>query len=220
VVPFLFANYGKDRIQGGNKYFVLPGVRLHTTRGGFFRLDFGWGHEPWKGEVFPTRQLKVFGGAQVFHWLNVFTLARFARSVYYDEVDPYLGNEKDLTVEISLQPSARFNESVSWNRVVFDRASDGTHVYTVDILNTRTTFQINRELALRAIVQYDSSQHRVLTDFLASWELRPGTVAYAGYGSLIERHGWDGGAFTDDPAGSYRTSQRGFFFKASYIHGF
>jgi hypothetical protein len=220
VVPFLFANYGKDRIQGGNKYFVLPGIRLHTTRQGFFRLDVGWGREPWKGEVFPTRQLKVFGGAQVFHWLNVFTLARVARSVYYDDVDPYLGNEKDLTVEISLQPSARFNESVSWNRVVFDRASDGTHVYTVDILNTRTTFQINRELALRAIVQYDSSQHRVLTDFLASWELRPGTVAYAGYGSLIERRGWDGAAFTDDPAGSYRTSQRGFFFKASYIHGF
>ena len=25
---------------------------------------------------------------------------------------------------------------------------------------------------------------------------------------------------TDDPAGAYRTSQRGFFFKASYIHRF
>jgi len=140
--------------------------------------------------------------------------------VYYDEVDPYLGNEKYLNVEISLQPSARFNESVSWNRVVFDRASDGTHVYTVDILNTRTTFQINRELALRAIVQYDSSKHTVLTDFLASWELRPGTVAYAGYGSLIERRGWDGAAWNEDVPGTYHTSQRGFFFKASYIHRF
>jgi hypothetical protein len=80
--------------------------------------------------------------------------------VYYDEVDPYSGNEKDFTVEVSLQPTARFNESVSWSRVVFDRASDGTNVYTVDVLNTRTTFQINRELALRAIVQYDSSKHR------------------------------------------------------------
>jgi hypothetical protein len=220
VVPFVFANYGKDRIQGGDKYFVLPGIRLHTTRQGFFRLDVGWGREPWAGEVFPTRQLRVFGGMQVFHWLNLFTLARIGRAVYYDEVDPFLGNQRQLNVEVSLQPSARFNESVSWSRVVFDRASDGTNVYTVDILNTRTTFQINRELALRAIVQYDSSKHQVLTDFLVSWELRPGTVAYAGYGSLIERHGWDGTAFTDDPAGRYRTAQRGFFFKASYIHRF
>jgi len=220
VVPFVFANYGKDRIQGGNKYLVLPGIRLHMTRQGFFRVDFGWGNEPWKGEVFPIRQLRVFGGAQAFHWLNVFTLASFARSVYYDEVDPYSGNERALTVEVSLQPTARFNQSVSWNRVVFDRASDGTNVYTVDILNTRTTFQINRELALRAIVQYDSSKHTVLTDFLASWELRPGTVAYAGYGSLIERRGWDGAAWNEDVPGTYHTSQRGFFFKASYIHRF
>ncbi len=48
----------------------------------------------------------------------------------------------------------------------------------------------------------------------------PGTVVYAGYGSIIERKGWDGTSFTDDPAGAYRTSERGFFFKASYIHRF
>jgi len=83
---------------------------------------------------------------------------------------------------------------VSWNRVAFDRASDGTNVYTVDILNTRTTFQIDKHLFLRAIVQHDSSKRQVLTDFLASWELLPGTVVYAGYGSLVERRGWDGWA--------------------------
>ena len=50
VVPFVFTNYGKDRVQGGNKYLVLPGIRLHTTRQGFFRVDFGWGQEPWAGQ--------------------------------------------------------------------------------------------------------------------------------------------------------------------------
>jgi hypothetical protein len=88
------------------------------------------------------------------------------------------------------------------------------------VLNTKTTFQINREFALRAIVQYDSSRKQVLTDFLGSWELLPGTVAYAGYGSLIEERGWNGADWTDVAPMSYRTSQRGFFFKASYIHRF
>ena len=55
IVPFVFSDYGKDRVQGGNTCFVLPGVRLHTTRQGFFRLDAGWGEEPWAGQVFPTR---------------------------------------------------------------------------------------------------------------------------------------------------------------------
>ena len=71
-----------------------------------------------------------------------------------------------------------------------------------------------------AIVQYDSSKKQVLTDFLGSWELLPGTVAYAGYGSLIEERGWNGAEWTEAPPLSYRTSQRGFFFKASYIHRF
>jgi hypothetical protein len=220
VVPFVFATYGKDRVQGGDKWFVLPGIRFHTTRQGFFRFDAGWGEEPWAGRVFPVRQLRLIAQAQALRWLNVYAYASLSRSIYYDTEDPFSGDERNLTLELSLQPSPRFNQSVSWSRVVFDRHDDGSNVYTVDILNTRTTFQINRELALRAIVQYDSSRRQVLTDLLASWELLPGTVAYAGYGSLIEEHGWSGTEWTDSPPMSYRTSQRGFFFKASYIHRF
>jgi hypothetical protein len=89
----------------------------------------------------------------------------------------------------------------------------------VNVLNTKTTFQIDRRLSLRAIVQYDSSRHRILTDLLGSWELRPGTVAYAGYGSLIEKQDWDGTQWLPGK-GSYLTTNRGFFFKASYIHRF
>jgi hypothetical protein len=89
----------------------------------------------------------------------------------------------------------------------------------VDVLNTKTTFQVDRRFSLRGIVQYDSSSHRILTDLLASWELRPGTVAYAGYGSFLERQQWDGNQWRTGE-GSYLTTNRGFFFKASYIHRF
>ena len=103
--------------------------------------------------------------------------------------------------------------------MAFDRADTGERVYTVNVLNTQTTFQLNRHIFFRGIVQYDSSRTRVLTDLLASWELLPGTVAYAGYGSLIERREWDGQQWTPG-AGEYHTSQRGLFFKASYVHRF
>ena len=182
---------------------MLPGIRLHTTRQGFFRLDAGWGQEPWAGQVFPTRQLRVFGGAQLFRWLNVFAHARFGRSIYYDPVDPYSGREQHATgrgqppAERALQPVGLLEP-----RGVRPRRATATHVYTVDILNTRTTFQIDREL-LRCARSCSTTARasEVLTDFLASWELLPGTVAYAGYGSLDRARGWDGSAFTDDPAG-------------------
>ena len=55
----------------------------------------------------------------------------------------------------------------------------------------------------------------MLTDFLASYELRPDTVIYGGYGSLLER-----GAFENEEwipgRGTYET-RRGPFFKESYL---
>jgi hypothetical protein len=218
VVPFVFTRYGRDRIHGGDPWIVVPGVRMHFTRQGFLRLDGLVGDDVWAQQTFRISNWRVIGQSQLTGWLNVNLYTSWGRAVYYAD-EPFLGRQRNLSVGTSLQPSARFNLSLSYDRVAFDRLSTGERVYTVNVLNSRTTLQIDRRLSLRAIVQYDSSQHQVLTDFLASYELLPGTVAYAGYGSLIERRGWDGAAWTDGP-GSYRTSERGFFFKASYIHRF
>ena len=218
-VPFVFAQYGKDRIQDGVPWIVVPGIRMHFTRQGFFRVDTIFGQEPWIGRTFHVNNTRFFGQAQFTRWLNVFAQYFFGRSIFYDPVDPYLGRQRNLYAQITLQPTARLNESVSYNRVTFDRLPTGARVYTVDVLNTKTTFQVDRRFSLRAIVQYESSRSRILTDFLASWELRPGTVAYAGYGSLVERQAWDGSQWIGGQ-GSYMTTNRGFFFKASYIHRF
>jgi hypothetical protein len=60
---------------------------------------------------------------------------------------------------------------------------------------------------------------RFLTDFLGSYELVPGTVAYAGYGSLFERRSWDGQQLLPG-AGDYLNTQRGLFIKVSYLYRF
>ncbi len=218
IVPFVFSRALDDEIQGGKGWFVLPGVRMHFTRQGFFRIDTGWGREPWAQQTFDTRTTRVIAQAQFTRWLNLGSSYQFGRSIYYDTVDPYLGRSRSLSIDASLQPSSRFNQSVSWSHVVFDRLS-GERVYDVDILYSKTSFQFDRRFQLRAIGQYDSSRHQVLTDILASFELIPGTVAFLGYGSSIEERQWDGSAWQPG-AGRYATAQRGLFFKASYIHRF
>jgi hypothetical protein len=219
INPFVFARYGKDRIQDGLPWILVSGIRFNFTRQGFFRLDTIFGEEPWVGQTFRVSNTRVFAEAQITGWLYFNTRVTGGQSIFYDPVSPFSGRERTYYAEIGLQPSARLNQSVTFDRVEFDRASDGERVFTVNVLNTRTTFQVDRRLSLRAIVQYDSSLSRVLTDFLASWELLPGTVAYAGYGSLIEQRAWDGTDWIPGQ-GAYRTSQRGLFFKASYIHRF
>ena len=100
-----------------------------------------------------------------------------------------------------------------------NRASTGERVFTIDIVNAKTTYQFTRATSVRALVQYDSDRRRVLTDLLGSYEPRPGTVLYAGYGSLLEQRDFVDGQWI--PAtGVYRTTQRGLFFKAAYLYRF
>jgi hypothetical protein len=219
INPFLFVRYGKDRIQDGTPWIVVPAIRINLTRQGFFRLDTVYGEEPWVGQKFRISNTRLFGEAQMTRWLRFSTRVTRGRSIFYDPVSPYSGRDRTYNAEIGFQPTPRLSQSVTYDRVEFDRASDGERVYTVNVLNAKTTFQLDRRFSLRGIVQYDSSRHRVLLDFLASWELLPGTVGYAGYGSSIERQEWDGTTLMPG-RGPYRTAERGFFFKASYIHRF
>ena len=69
----------------------------------------------------------------------------------------------------------------------FERQETGEKVFDVHVVNLRNTYQFTPQFLIRAILQYDSSRRRVLGDFLASYELVPGTVVHAGYGSLWER---------------------------------
>ncbi len=219
VSPFTFYRLGKDRIQGGNTWLNVSGVRFFMTRQGQLRLDYMFGREPWLFQIYPINSFRVFTEAQITRWLYFNNRFEFGRAIFYDPVSPFSGNQRRIISEVGFQPTARLNQTFNYERVEFERRATGERVFTVNVLNTRTTFQLDRRFSFRAIVNYDSSRSRVLTDLLASWELLPGTVAYAGYGSLIERQEWDGTVQTLG-TGPWQTSRRGLFLKASYIHRF
>jgi hypothetical protein len=224
AVPFTFTQGGRDRIEGGDELLTVNGIRLHFSRQGFFRIDRSAGREPFAGERFTIGRTRMFGSVQAFGWLALGGNFSTGAATFYDRQDPFQGQSTDFGANVTLQPSARFTEDVSVNRVNFDRDDTGADVYDVTIVNSRTTYQFSRQFFIRGIVQYDSSQRRVLTDLLGSYELRPGTVLFAGYGSLIERRLFaDGRWMTEDEAprdGRYLTTRRGLFLKASYLHRF
>jgi hypothetical protein len=219
VQPFSFTQATHDVIQQGNELFSLAGIRLFFTRQGFFRADYLVGHEPFAGQRFRKDHWRIQSNAQILRWLSFYANANGGYAVFYDPAAPYQGKSTDVSTGFTYQPNGQLSESVDFERVAFDRASTGDRVYTVHILNTKTTYQFTTHFFLRAIAQFDSSKHQVLTDFLSSYELRPGTVFYAGYGSLIEQRDYRDNAWITG-TGSYQTVQRGLFFKASYLHRF
>jgi Domain of unknown function (DUF5916)/Carbohydrate family 9 binding domain-like len=215
-----FTKGGQDRLSGGgSEAFTLVGGQFNFTRQGFLRVQRTFGFEHWQRQRFENGGFNAFGSVQLFHWLS-FNGGVFAGSaVFYDPEEPFQGRAHNFSGGITFQPSGRFTQDIGTDHVSFDRESTGEHVYTVTVVNTKTTYQFTRAFALRGLAQYDSSRRRVLTDFLASYEPRPGTVVYAGYGSLIERRDFVDGQWVP-LTGTYRTTQRGLFFKASYLYRF
>jgi hypothetical protein len=210
VSVFTWNKYGHDRIQDGNERFSLVGAQFSFTRQGSLRVDYGIGREPWAGRRFRNDRLQTFGQVQLFRWLYLNGYFRNGSATFYDPVNPFQGRSRASNFSLGFQPGRRFNQNVGYNRVRFSRASDGSHVYTVHIVNLRTTYQFNKRFFVRAIEQFDSSRRRLLTDLLASYEIVPGTVFHAGYGSLFENR----------DSREYLTTNRGIFFKASYLHRF
>ena len=161
---------------------------------------------------------------QVFRWLNLFGGGGAGPSIYYDDIDPFQGYSQFSFFGLTFQPNQHLSQSVNGDTVRFDRASNGERIYSVNVINSRTTYQFDKHFLIRFLAQYDSSSHQVLTDFLASYEFVPGTVFHAGYGSLYERG--QSNAFPTDansPAHleeKYRATSRGLFFKASYLKRF
>ena len=219
LTPFSFTQGGRDRNAGGDELLQVTGVRMQFSRQGNFRFDRFDGFEAWAGERFDRSRWRMFGGVQLYRWLNIEGQYFFGDAVFYDPDDPYQGSSHEGAVGVTLQPSGRLSQALNYRRISFDRKATGEHVYDVDLIYSRTTYQFSRQFFIRAIAQWDSSRYRVLTDFLASYELRPGTVAYAGYGSLIERREFMDGAWIPGQ-GDYAASQRGLFFKASYLYRF
>ncbi len=207
---FGWDRHGRDQVQNGNERYSLGGIRVSFTRQGFFRIDQDWGREPWLGIRYDTGKTRAFGNVQLFRWLSLGGNLTNSRAIYYDAVSPFQGRSYSRNVNFGLQPNRHFSQTAGYTRVAFDRASTGARVYTVNIVNTRTTYQFNKRFLARALEQYDSSNKRLLTDVLASYEFVPGTVFHAGYGSLLEK---------DSPEG-YRTTSRSLFFKASYLYRF
>lgn len=219
ISPFSFTQGGSDRNTGGNDLLQVTGIRMRFTRQGFFRFDRFDGYESWAHQQFDRGNWRTQGNVQLYRWLSLDGQHMYGKAVYYDEVDPFQGKVNDLRVGMTLQPSGRFSQALTYRYISFDRASNGEHVYDLDLIYSRTTYQFSRQFFVRGIVQYDSSRSRVLTDFLSSYELRPGTVVYAGYGSLIERRDFVDNEWVTG-VGKYETSHRGLFFKASYLYRF
>ena len=217
ISPDLRFEYTRDLFTGMNDILFNGALYFFTTREGMLILNYRYIKENWEGQDFNLDRFILNGEIRLNKWLKTGGQFSYGERIYYQGNPAFKGKGSSGSFYLDLQPSQKMNQYFSFTHA--DLSRSGQKIYDVNILYSITTYQFNKYFFLRALIQHDSYRKRLLTDFLASFTLIPGTVIHLGYGGLYENRKWQ-----DDQwifrAGELVQTRRSFFAKVSYLWRF
>jgi hypothetical protein len=198
-------------------YYFCPKVDFTFIKQGYGSIYFVFLKENWQEKAFEINRFQVYAGIQLTRWLQVKSNIAYGKKIYYEAQPAYRGKGWDGEFSLLLQANKNLSQYFTYTHS--DLSGDRGTIYDVNIFYSRTIYQFNKYFFLRAILQYDSYRRVMLTDFLASFTLSPGTVLHAGYGGLYENRPWQEGECSFNQ-GDLLEIKRSFFLKASYLWRF
>jgi len=217
IQPSVSCEAVHDLATGMNDYSAQIGAVLFTSRSGIFQALFIDQQEAWAGRSFRPASLYLSGRIQLTNWLFAYGSFRTGDKIYYHPDEPFLGSGHRLRTAASVQPHMKLNFDLEYIRDILSRTSGGVKekIYAVDIVNVSTTYQFNKYFFIRGAIRTNDYDDKLLSDFLASFTLIPGTVMHLGYGSLFEEMARGNG----DQAPNQRLLEmkNTLFFKFSYL---
>ena len=209
----------RDKYSSLYERFNRVSLHVYMPR----QTELYFGINPDRNEIFSSKRFDRsgfnFGGnSQITKQLYWKCYIELSKRIYYDTINPYQGKGTTATVELIFQPTEKLNSSLRYTFESFYRHSDGEKIYNYSIMRNKTTYQFNKYLFFRGIMEYNDYYKRINTDFLASFTYIPGTVIQIGYGSIYEKIHWSEQEYL--PSDDYLQTSKTFFFKTSYLWRF
>jgi len=199
-----------------------PSAEYETDNGGFLRFIFSRSASftvtaNYATEIFlrkfQTGGVRFSGNNQFNKHLSAQLSYRRGRAIFYPT--PAQGYGNTASAQLTYQPSEQINATFNVSYADLFRAGDEAKLYSGTIVRARLTYQINKYLFFRGIVEHNEFNRDLAVDVLASFTYIPGTVFYLGYGSLYEKIRYDGNDYV--VSDRFLQSRDGFFAKASYL---
>jgi hypothetical protein len=215
IEPFYWGEHIYDKFYGTFETINVFVLRFWLPGNSQFRVDGLLGNEVYYGRKFSLDGYRVQFVTQLTKQFYLEGQFRRGGSIFYDPADPYQGYGNQAQIYAEYQPLEKLSFGFSYTYIDFYRKSDRQRVYDYGIIRSRNTVQVNKYLFLRAIFEYNTFYRRLTTDGLISFTYIPGTVIHLGYGSAYEKSEWNGREYLESRR--FLETQRGFFFKVSYL---
>lgn len=210
----LFSGQTKDGPSDQWETFNQLLVHAYVLSNLSLRAAYSYGTEIFQDEKFDVGGLTLAGSGQFTTNFYASLSFRASNAIRYS-MEPYQGESTRVTGSVTYQPSEKLAANLNYTHVDFHRKSDNEEIYDYPIYWGRLTYQLNRYLFFRGIVEYNEYKKEMLTDFLASFTYIPGTVVHIGYGSLRDKIRWDQDTYVESD--DFLETKRRFFFKMSYL---
>lgn len=204
----------RDKFSGLFETYDTFDLRLILPRNTTIIAGARYQTEVFLGRRFGRSGFRLIGTSQLTKQFLLDTRYVYGQKIRYID-SPYQGRGSDASLSATYLPSENLNFGLALAYSDFIRSADGLKEYDYTIIRSQNTYQVNKYLFFRAIVEYNSFHKRLITDLLASFTYIPGTVLHIGYGSLYEKLEWRDGDY--QPSDRFLETRRGFFFKVSYL---
>ncbi|MCP4291711.1 MAG: carbohydrate binding family 9 domain-containing protein [bacterium] len=209
----------EDSTESWHNFFVWFDMPRSSTVG-FYKF---FGNEVFGGGDFDADGFYATGRSQVTKTLGLSVGYRSEGEPRFLQENPYQGNQHTSWAGLTFEPGKHIKTELDLRKQTFTRHSDGSQIFDDTLLRFKAILQVTRWFSLRAILDYRETDEtgeplnqKIQGEFLASFNYLPGTVIYAGYGSIYRS-----GATLSEEMNPQRSSDmletgRSIFFKASY----
>ena len=214
IDPMIHSTQIRDKSSGLYETYNSFDTNFLFLRNSSITLGGCYATEVYLKKRFIRSSFRIKGRSQFTKQLFLSLSYNYGKKIRYT-YNPYQGAGNDASLAIQYLPSEKLHLSLSLIYSDFYRDSDSLKEYDYTIIRSKNTYQVNKYLFFRGIIEYNSFWKRLMTDFLASFTYIPGTVVHIGYGSLYEKIEWIEGEYRNAP--NFLETKRGFFFKASYL---
>ena len=217
VDPMIYLSLTQDKPSGLYERSVFTRTGITMDRNTRISLSFSVSNEVYEALKFNRGSLSLSASSQLTKRVFIKADYRLQNRPYYYTLEQ--GEGQSISGGLNLQLSDNFNSEWSYSYSDLFNKETGDKYYDIHIIRSKNTYQMNKYLFFRVIVQYNTSTKQMAPDFLASFTYIPGTVVHLGYGSLYKQTQWDPNVGTGEYVDSndFLAMNRGIFFKASYL---
>lgn len=197
--------------QGKQKdEWLVPGLVMIMKAQTEMGLSYMWSAETFSEQYFPgIRRFNLWANSAPVRALSFGGSTQLGHVIYRSFAAPELSRLTYYDLYLTWKPTDNFSFSPSFISEKLDHMQGG-NIYEIALVRSRLNYQINKELSVRLVMEYNDYDHTLSLEPLVTYRINPFSVFYLG-----SSHGYE--SFGQQRLLDKQESHRQIFAKIQYL---